>query len=81
MVWEGVLRNVSKQSRSFYVSVSPHEGYGLTSALLTFPHAYEDTLYAFRPNDRVRFEGVVTRASGSVGIEGTAIARSEGAAE
>lgn len=75
VVWEGVLRNVSKQPRAFYVSVAPRDSYGPVSALITFPHAYEDTLYAFRRDDRVRFEGVVERAGASVSIAGAAIAR------
>ncbi len=42
-----------------------------------FDHTFEDQLYALSAEDRVRFEGVVTRAGGSIGIDGTAIERIE----
>lgn len=72
--WEGYVRNVTRHSTAFYVSVAATaRGYSGPSASITFDHAMEDELYALRPEDRVRFEGVVTRAAGSVGVEGLEI--------
>lgn len=71
--WVGFVRNVTRYETAFYVNVSSAHGYNGPSASITFGHAMEDELYALRPDDRVRFEGIVTRASGSVGIEGLAI--------
>lgn len=69
--WTGIVRNVSRQTNGFYVSVRPQDGYGPVSALIVYPPEFEETVYALRPDDRVRFEGVVTRASGSLSIQGT----------
>ena len=77
VVWEATLRNVSKQTNAFYVSVRPQTEYSRTSALVTFDHAFEEQLYALRPDDRVRFEGVVKRAGLSVSVDGVSIERIE----
>ncbi len=72
--WEGYVRNVTRFETAFYVNVSSAaHGYNGPSASITFGHELEDHLYALHPDDFVRFEGVVTRAAGSVGIEGMAI--------
>ena len=77
VVWEGHLRTVTRHTNSFYVAVWPSTSYGGATASVTFDPAFEDQLYALHPEDRVRFEGVVSRAGGSVGIEGTAIEQIE----
>ena len=77
VVWEATLRNVSKQTNAFYVSVRPQPEYSGTSALVTFDHAFEEQLYALRPDDAIRFEGVVKRAGLSVSIDGVSIERIE----
>ena len=77
VVWEGHLRNVTRYTSSFYVSVWPSTSYGGSTASITFDHAFEDQLYALGAEDRIRFEGVVTRAGSSIGIDGTAIERIE----
>ncbi|MCH7975213.1 MAG: hypothetical protein IIC18_01500 [Bacteroidetes bacterium] len=77
VVWEGHLRNVTRYTSSFYVTVWPSTSYGGTTASVTFGHAFEDVLYALSAEDRIRFEGVVKRAGGSIGIDGMAIERIE----
>jgi len=77
VVWEGHLRNVTRYTSSFYVTVWPSTSYGGTTASVTFDHAFEDVLYALSTEDWIRFEGVVKRAGGSIGIDGTAIERIE----
>ncbi len=71
--WEGYVRNVTRHPSSFYVTIWSAQGYNGPSASVTFDHEMEDELYALRPDDHVRFEGVVTRAAGSVGMEGLEI--------
>lgn len=77
VVWEGHLRNVTRHTSSFFVTIWPSTSYSGATASLTFDHALEDQLYALHPEDQVRFEGVVKRAGGSIGIDGTAIERIE----
>ena len=77
VVWEGHLRNVTRYTSSFYVSVWPSASYSGTTASVTFDHEFEEVLYALHTEDRVRFEGVVERAGGSIGIDGTAIEQIE----
>ena len=77
VVWEGHLRNVTPHTSLFFVTVWPSTSYSGATASLTFDHAFEDQLYALHPEDQVRFEGVVKRAGGSIGIDGTAIERIE----
>ncbi|NNF57416.1 MAG: hypothetical protein HKN04_04170 [Rhodothermaceae bacterium] len=77
VVWDGYLRNVSKQTNAFYVSVRPQPEHSRTSALVTFDHAFEEQLYTLRPDDPIRFEGVVKRAGLSVSIDGASIERIE----
>ena len=55
----------------------PSASYSGTTASVTFDQEFEEVLYALRTEDRVRFEGVVERAGGSIGIDGTAIEQIE----
>ena len=73
VVWESHLRNVARHTSSFFVTVWPSTSYSGATASLTFDHAFEDQLYALHPEDQVGVEGVVKRAGGSIGIDGTAI--------
>lgn len=79
--WEGYVRNVTRHTTSFYVTLWSAESYNGPSASMTFDHDMEDELYALQPNDFVRFSGLITRAAGSVGMEGESIEVIERATE
>lgn len=71
--WEGHVRNVSRYTSAMIVSVWSQEQYSGPSASISFDHSMEDELYELNRGEYVRFEGEITRAMGSVGIDGTAI--------